>query len=290
MDRSEIIESAPGRELLEDVWSGSFDALKKFYDIRKTWSRGYPFIHDRLVTYDFVDDMVVDFGKCVSLVPAMTKIALDEMDEYFLCALSMLSSLMPDDRILKRPEGFGAQLLSLKRRSEQLSFMPNMESIWAGVATRSRCLKPAKPDEAYLTVNELLIDSEAYLEFFPFPFPNLGSDAEQKCPIDPAAILAEGNKTCHAGVECRFEVSAVIEDSKWWIFRCYPKVSGFIWIGYVYVRCEGGGKASLGHWTNHSVPITQEELHKKLLCLEYAPWEREDCELEQFPGLGEIDI
>jgi hypothetical protein len=185
--------------------------------------------------------------------------------------LFLLSSLIPDDRILPRPSGFGEKLLQLKAKAEQFSFMPNMSSTWASLVTKARCLKPSCPDPSYLPVREFLIHDDAFLSFYPMPFPDLGTAAQAYCPIRLEEIEAEGNITCHAGVDCSFERSAAIGPSKWWIFSCNPKAPGFVWIGYVYVRSDENGKVSLGHWSQHGRPISAEGLHRKLLNLEFSP-------------------
>lgn len=142
MQSDQVIDSAPGKEFLDGIANGSIDALKRFYEVRKAWSRGSPLIHDHFVTYDFVDDLCFDPRQTGSFVPTMAEIALQETPAFFHCALTLLSNLIPDDRILPRPEGFGQQLLSLKKRVEQFSFIPNMTTTWETLMTRARCLKP----------------------------------------------------------------------------------------------------------------------------------------------------
>ncbi len=270
MKRTWRIDSAPGKELLGAIANGSKDAFKEFYEVRKRWSGGYPFIHDGLVTYGFTDDLTLASEAKIELLSTVVEIALEEEPMYFHSALSLLANFIPDDRILARPEGFGGQLLLLKRKAEQYGFVANMTCTWETLVTKARCLKPTCHDPSYVPTSELLIEADAFLEYYPMPFPRLGSDEENACPIDQKSRLEEGNKTCHAGVDCKFECSAIIDGSKWWIFRCYPNAPNFIRIGYVYVRLSKDQRVTLGHWTAHRDPISEEGMHRKLLKLEYS--------------------
>jgi hypothetical protein len=275
MDREIVIDSAPGKELLKEISRRSLAAFEKFYDLRKRWSGGYPLIHDGFLTYGFVDDLNLDWETQVGLIPTMAKIALEEEPEYFHCALSLLSALIPDDRILPRPDGFGQQLVLLKEKAEQFSFLPNLLSTWGGLVTKARCLKPSIPDPSYVSARELLIVDEAFLTFYPIPFPDLGDGAEKLCPVDHERIVAEGNETCTEGVDCIFECSAIVGQSQWWVFRCDPRVPDFIWVPYVCVRLAENRQITVRHWTQHSEPISSEDLHRQLLNLEFSPTEED---------------
>lgn len=283
MNRKFIIDSAPGKELLQAIAEGSAEAFETIYELRKNWSGGYPFIHDRVVTYGFLDDIEISWERKAALVPTMAQIALDEKPAFFHCALSALAKLIPDDRILPRPERFGEQLLELKKRAEQFSFMPNIVPTWTELITKARCLRPTTPEPSYLPIRELRIEGDAFLKFYPMPFPDLGEEAEFQCPIDQHKILEEGNETCSEGVDCTFHCSAVIGSSRWWVFQCHPKTSDFVWIGYVYVRQNDRGEARIGHWVEHDEPISPEGLHRKLLTLEHCPEGSEELLEVSFP-------
>jgi hypothetical protein len=121
------------------------------------------------------------------------------------------------------------------------------------------------------SAKDLLIEHDAFLAFYPMPFPDLGDEAEKLCPVDHEDIVSEGNETCSGGVDCVFEGSAIVGKSQWWIFRCYPRTSKSIWVPYVYVRLAENQQTTVGHWHNHVEPISPEELHTKLLNLEFSP-------------------
>lgn len=60
MSREPIIDTAPGKELIPLIVDGKSDsAYTEFFNIRKVWCDGYPLIHDRMMTYGFLDDGMV---------------------------------------------------------------------------------------------------------------------------------------------------------------------------------------------------------------------------------------
>jgi hypothetical protein len=159
MSREPIIDTAPGKALIPLIVNGkSVSAYTEFYNIRKVWCEGYPLIHDRMVTYGFLDDVWFKQDTKRILYETATDIALQESDEFFYCALFALNKLMPDEEIIQRPVGYGEKLLQLRVRSKALIHEPNLASTWNGLITKSRCLKPTEPDESYDTrVKDLML-------------------------------------------------------------------------------------------------------------------------------------
>lgn len=159
MSREQIIDTAPGKELIPLIVNDkSASAYTDFYNIRKVWCDGYPLIHDRIVTYGFLDDVWFKQDVKLSLFEMVTDIALNENDQYFFCALFSLNELMPDEQIIQRPLGYGEKLLQLRDRCKALIHEHNLASAWNGLITKSRCLKPAEPDVSYDTrVKDLLL-------------------------------------------------------------------------------------------------------------------------------------
>ena len=158
MSREPIINTAPGKELIPMIVNHhSTDVYKNFYDLRKVWCEGYPLIHDRMVTYGFLDDVWFKQDAKRALYETATDIALCERDEYFYCALFALNELIPDEEIIQRPIGYGEKLLQLLARSKALSHEPNLACAWNGLITKSRCLKPVEADESYDTLVKKLM-------------------------------------------------------------------------------------------------------------------------------------
>lgn len=274
---SGIIDSAPGKDLLKDISGGSLSAFEKFYELRKRWSDGYSYIHVEFTTYGIFDDLNIDWNTKVRFLPVMMKIAQEEAPAYFSIALSLLSDLIPDDRILSRPDGFGENLLDLKKRAERYSFLPAVVDTWETLVTKARCLRPSKPDSSWKSPREMLIAEDAYLAFYPVPLCNLGDGAEEQCPVDHERIATKGRKMIDAD-GCRFECSAIVESYKLWLFRCHrtnPELE-FVSPNYIFVRLAEDGHTTVGHWTHYETPNSPSELHKGILNLAYSPPEYDD--------------
>ncbi|OAI09356.1 hypothetical protein A1359_02230 [Methylomonas lenta] len=159
MSREPIIDTAPGKELIPLIFDGkSASAYTDFYNIRKVWCDGFPLIHDRMVTYGFLDDVWFKQEVKHALFEMATYIALQESDDCFYCALFALNELMPDEQIIQRPLGYGEKLLQLRERCKALIHEPNLACTWNGLLTKSRCLKPVEPDESYDTrIKDLML-------------------------------------------------------------------------------------------------------------------------------------
>lgn len=162
MQQPEIIDSAPGKELIEQILIGmSITAFRELYELRKEWCGGYPLIHEHS-TYAFMNDLFrgsdgdgITTELKLKLLPAAVAIALHESDEYFFCALMLLSEVIPDDQILPRPSGFGDALIQFGARLKNGGFHANVAGVWDTIVVSSRCLKPSEPDFSYDEHNKL---------------------------------------------------------------------------------------------------------------------------------------
>jgi hypothetical protein len=97
MSRELIIDTAPGKELIPLIGNAkSASPFTEFYNMRKLWCKGYPLIHDRMVTYGFLDDVWFIQDTKRALYETATEIALRESDEFFHCALC-LKPTEPDE-------------------------------------------------------------------------------------------------------------------------------------------------------------------------------------------------
>jgi hypothetical protein len=155
--RPQIIDSAPGKELFCLIRDErNVVAFREFYELRKVWCGGYPLIHD-FGTYGAYSDLMYDpvteeeFSTDVKLamLAMAVEIALNESDEFFYCALALLAEVIPNDRILPRPKGFGDALMKLGERFKNGHFHGNAIATWESLVTKSRCLKPSEPDRSY---------------------------------------------------------------------------------------------------------------------------------------------
>jgi hypothetical protein len=162
MTRRPLIDSAPGKALIDAVIGGDSQAFRELYRLRREWSGGYPLIHDYLCTYGMLSDLALPAEVGLALVPVAMEMALTEPPETFHCALFALAEVIPDDRISPRPAGFGAGLLRLRELALRQRDLPNLVCTWETLVTRARCLKPVAFDASYeLPLRELLISRKA---------------------------------------------------------------------------------------------------------------------------------
>jgi hypothetical protein len=157
MEREPLIKQAPGKELIPLIAKGDEQALAEFYSLRKHWCEGYPLIHDRCFTYGFVDDLRLDLDARLKLIPAMASIAVNEDARFLHCALDLLAHLIPDDKVVPRPAGFGEAMLQLRERAVEQREEANLRCTWETLVTRARCLRPEGPDPSYVPIPEFLL-------------------------------------------------------------------------------------------------------------------------------------
>jgi hypothetical protein len=157
MEREPLISLAPGKELIPRVTAGDEQALAEFYSLRKHWCEGYPLIHDRCFTYSFVDDLRLDHEVRLQLIPAMATIAVSEESRFLHCALALLAHLIPDDKVVPRPAGFGEVMLQLRERAVEQREQDNLRCTWEDLVTRARCLRPQVPDLSYVRIADFLL-------------------------------------------------------------------------------------------------------------------------------------
>ena len=157
MEREPLIKQAPGKELIPRIAKGDEQALADFYSLRKHWCEGYPLIHDRYFTYGFVDDLRLDLEARLQLIPAMATIAVNEESRFLHCALDLLAHLIPDDKVVPRPAGFGEAMLQLRDRALEHREEANFSCTWETLVTRARCLRPEGPDPSYVPIPQFLI-------------------------------------------------------------------------------------------------------------------------------------
>lgn len=156
MAREPLIATAPGKELIPRIGRGDEQAFGEFYSLRKHWCDGYPLIHDRQFTYGFVDDLALDVEARLRVIPLMALIAVNEERGFFHCALAMLAHLIPDDRVLPRPAGFGEAIMRLRERALEQHDEDNLRCTWGLLVTRARCLRPEGPDPSYVPIPQFL--------------------------------------------------------------------------------------------------------------------------------------
>jgi hypothetical protein len=157
MESELLIEQAPGKELIPRIAQGDEQALTEFYSLRKHWCEGYPLIHDGCFTYGFVHDLCLDPEVRLQLTPAMAAIAVNEEPRFLHCALDLLLHLIPDDKVVARPAGFGEAMLRLRSRALEQREEANLSCTWEALVTRARCLRPEGPDPSYVPIPQFLI-------------------------------------------------------------------------------------------------------------------------------------
>ena len=157
MEREPLIKQAPGKELIPLIAKGDEQALAEFYALRKHWCEGYPIIHDRYFTYGFVEDLRLDLDARLKLIPAMATIAVNEESQFLHCALALLALLIPDDKVVSRPAGFGEAMLRLRERAVEQREQDNLRCTWEDLVTRARCLRPQEPDPSYVPIADFLL-------------------------------------------------------------------------------------------------------------------------------------
>jgi hypothetical protein len=276
-NRTWIIDAAPGKELIEPLCGdGDPSTLVRFFDVRVDWSGGYPLVHDRFVTYGAYDDLlrILSQDRRMVLLPTALQIAETVPDRHFHAAISLLASMIPDDAIRQRPEGFSDALLRLRLRVEKLSFLSNLVCAWESLATRQRLLKSQGDYLAMYSPTQLAIDNDCWRRYFSFPLINhvhrLFGELSLRMDLFRGRVQRLGAKPG----ERRLIYATRIETSKYWVWRI-PGASGTAQLcKIVFVRLSGDGSAEIGTWDLYqqfSERDTPDAISRRLLEIEFYP-------------------
>ena len=280
LDHNEFaIDNAPGKDLFDELrHNASFAVLERFFLVRIAWCGGYPLVHDRFVTYGAFDDLreALNQEQRFRLIPAMARLAETLPDRYFHGTLFLLGTLIPDDSIGIRPEGFSDILLRLRLRAEKLAFLPNLECAWDNVASKQRYLKAEGDPLAHYSPHQLGISTTRWREFFPYPLLNFTREPLLGCRADPSHLRQQIQELgCLPGAR-RLIYSTRIEESRYWVWRL-PGQEGtaHLW-KIVFLRQPAKGPLGLGKWDLYrqfNERDTPEAISTHLLNIEFYPQE-----------------
>jgi len=269
-DDTFAVGSSSSKLLIDRITNNNdINAFRELYEYRKVWCRGYPLIHGRS-TYGMFGDLSLSTDMKTALVPVTMDVALNESIEYFHCALFALNVTLPTDQILRRPIGFGEQLLTLRERVRKYSFLPNLTATWGDLATRARCLKPVESDRSYaISARRMGVDMDDYLNFFPCPLPNIPDD-DATCPLSKGELITLGINNVDDGTVCQFETSALIDTAKWWIYSYPLKAPHSGKNCFVFIRASQDGRLETSYRTCESLPMPDWLMHQELLQREFT--------------------
>lgn len=274
--RKLIIDSAPGKELIESLRDGDGQSrLAEFFNVRVAWSGGYPLIHDHLVTYGAFDDLVqvLDPDCKLTLLPTALAITEAACDRHFRSALFLLSGLIPDDAIRARPEGLSDGLLRLRLRAEKLSFLPNLLCAWESLVTKQRYLKSPGDFLAAYSPRQLAIDG-GWQHYFASPLINYAYRLFSEFPLRMDVLRSRIQRLGAKPGERRLIYATRIESSKYWVWRI-PGASGSAHLyKIVFVRIAGHGRAEMGAWDLYrqfSERDTPADISRRLMEIEFYP-------------------
>lgn len=251
MRRALLLDTAPGQDLIPRIFDDlDGNALVEFFDLRLDWCNGYPFIHDRFVTYDAFHDLRRYRGndRHLPLIPRAVQLATERPDPQFHLALDLLLTLIPPDRRCPRPERLSESLLAFRLRTERLSFLPNLTSTWAALAARQRHLFREDDFLRRYTPAQLEVDSDAWKRFHPHPLVHYRGQLIRELPVLGAHWRAHLQRQGARPGEARLIYETRIEGVPYWVWQL-PGQSGTAHLHrIVFLRHCAGAYPETGSW------------------------------------------
>ena len=244
------IDQAPGKDLIAAyLATGEWSVLNRFLQVRIEWCGGYPLVHDRFVTYGAFDDLfsAIEQEDRYPLLQPLLQMAEAVHDSHFHCALALLSQMIPDHRTGPRPVGFSDAFLRLRIRAEKLSFLPNMESAWNGLALQQRYLFSVDDPLRKYTARQLGL-TRRWTEFFPSPLLNYKKLGMTECEAHMGMLRKSiQDQGCLPG-QRRLIYTTKIEQIRYWVWKIPGQTGTAHLYRLVFLRQPPEGALGLGHW------------------------------------------
>jgi hypothetical protein len=282
------IDRAPGEELISEyLVAGDLPTLHRFIQVRMEWCGGYPLVHDRFVTYGAFDGLFSALTTEIRypLIQPLLNLAETIEDRYFHCALSLLAQVIPDDMPSPRPRGFADAFLRLRIRAEKLSFLPNLESAWNGLALQQRFLVSGDDPLRKYTARQLGLTCR-WKEYFPSPLLNYTKSGMTGCEAHMGMLRkAIQDHGCLPGQRCLIYTTK-IEETRYWVWKL-PGQSGTAHLyRLTFLRQPPEGALGIGHWDIYEQfheRDTPEQISGRLMRIEFSqlqldPVDRSSCQ------------
>ena len=244
------IDQAPGKDLIAAyLATGEWSVLNRFLQVRIEWCGGYPLVHDRFVTYGAFDDLfsAIEQEDRYPLLQPLLQMAEAVHDSHFHCALALLSQMIPDHRTGPRPVGFSDAFLRLRIRAEKLSFLPNMESAWNGLALQQRYLFSVDDPLRKYTARQLGL-TRRWTEFFPSPLLNYKKLGMTECEAHMGMLRKSiQDQGCLPG-QRRLIYTTKIEQIRYWVWKIPGQTGTAHLYRLVFLRQPLEGVLGVGRW------------------------------------------
>jgi len=249
-----VIDRAPGKELIGAIWEqADAKAFADFYRKRRDW-RGYPLIHDGLITYGLFDDLIanLDMKTRAALLPTALTLAEEETDKLFLCAVYLILNLLDGFMAVDNQDDIRSRIRAMHPRAGKLSLFSNMSCFWNQIVNK---VFPADKD------GSMLVDIDDWRRFTPLNFPTVDDSGWQSCPGGEDAVKKEVKNISGDKFVLEYKRSALYNDSKYWIWLYRNVSEDPIYHFYIYIVTTAEGKTELFSHAMHSdVNISPEEL------------------------------
>ena len=272
------IESAPGKEIIENVVNNNFGALKEFYACRVAWCPTPIQLH-YLTSYSIYDDLLVRLSDISAhqLLESAFDIALEETDEkHFRCAVFLLASLSDIAKpILLSIETF-RHIETLHQRVSRLSYIPGMAGYWNEFV---EAYQYAIDMSLFCQSGEtFVVDTDSYLNYFSLNHPYLLDNSPASCPV-PMTAIKDNIKQIKGGVfTLVFLRTAALQGSRYWMWLYRNDAVRPVWHWYVWVRENEEGQCS---FYLHPVHISFKPEYENRLIFECQKGLRDsDCRVQ----------
>ena len=282
------IDRAPGKEHISDyLVTGDWATLDRLIQVRMEWCGGYPLVHDRFVTYGAFDDLlsVLSMERRYPLIQPLLSMAETIEDRYFHCALSLLAQVIPDDKAGPRPAGFSDAFLRLRIRAEKLSFLPNLESAWNGLALQQRFLVSVNDPLRKYTARQLGVTCR-WKEYFPSPLLNFTKLGMTECQAHMGMLRQTiQDQGCLPG-QRRLIYTTKIEEIRYWVWKLPGRPGTAHLYRLAFLRQPVEGALGVGHWDIYRQfheRDTPEQISGRLMRIEFShlqlhPVDRSTCQ------------
>jgi hypothetical protein len=295
------IDRAPGKELIADyLATGEWTILNSFFQVRMEWCGGYPLVHDRFVTYGAFDDLfsALEVENRYLLIQPLLQMAETVKDSHFYCVLSLLTQMIPDDRVSPRPVGFSDAFLRLRIRAEKLSFLPNLECAWDSLALKQRYLTSTDDPLRKYTAQQLGL-TKRWTAFFPSPLLNYQKLGMKECQADMAVLRKTiQDAGCLPG-QRRLIYVTKIEDVRYWVWKLPSQTESAHLYRLLFLRQPQIGQMGVGHWDIYKQfgeRDTPEQISGRLMQIEFSqlnldPVDRKQglVATESLPPIGRVE-
>ena len=161
--------------------------------------------------------------------------------------MSLLAQVIPDDKATPRPVGFSDAFLRLRIRAEKLSFLPNLESAWNGLALQQRFLVSADDPLRKYTARQLGLTCR-WKEYFPSPLLNYTKLGMTECEANMGMLRKEiQDQGCLPG-QRQLIYTTKIEETRYWVWKLPGQPGTAHLYRLTFLRQPPEGTLGLGHW------------------------------------------